>query len=135
MQSDEIPAALVNLALRRFENQLEYPDSEGNLPLHYVAARLVSEEDMDPLEELLEAHPRGACVRNHKNQLPFDLAARAGRSLDLGILSLLKFDTGVIQEIDLPKSALPKVIDLLSRHRQTELVYHLIRANLILMQD
>ena len=128
LQSPNLPLALVERALRRFANQASLPDTQGNLPLHFVARRFPDEE-MDFLDKVLTTYPVAAQTKNKVGQLPFHLAVQAQRRFDSGIESLLTVDPGPLADVELSQGVLPLVLaDWFSRGR-TRFAYVLIKSN------
>jgi hypothetical protein len=128
VQTTDIPLATIERALRRYKDQLALADAQGNLPLHYIAARLPS-EDVDVLNDVLKGHPIAARITNLAGHLPLDLAIQAGRRFESGLQSLLMEFPDPINDLELSRSVFPLVLEEWFRTERTSLVYALIKAN------
>jgi hypothetical protein len=96
LKANDIPLALIERGMKRYHDQLQEPDCQGNLPLHLVTAKappdvqLDGEEDSDDLlGEILYSHQAAASVRNLAGAMPLDLAIASGRLWETGISKLL----------------------------------------------
>lgn len=84
---------------------------------------------MDVLEEVLDAYPLAASVKNHACQWPFDLAINAQRRFPSGIETLLNVFPDPIGNIQMSCNVFPVLFDELFRNNRSSLVFELIKAH------
>lgn len=83
--SSSCPLALRQRIMKRYAHQLELPDALGNLPLHIAARTVVDEdEDVEVIQQVLEACPAAIHAVNQVGNLPLDEAILAGRTWSNG---------------------------------------------------
>lgn len=79
------PLALRQRIMKRYQHQLQVPDCRGNLPLHIAAGNIIEEdEDMEVIQQVLDAYPAATRVVNKNGNLPLDEAICAGRTWSSG---------------------------------------------------
>jgi hypothetical protein len=153
----DFPTALMERVLRRYPEQLQLTDANGNLPLHLIAARRripsnndntstterVDDNDYDDLElqaKILSLYPDAAQRRNHLGQCPMDVAIASGHGWSHGVRLLLQaFPEALVGRDDILLEHYPMI---LSRFMQNDdknavgtfLMYSLLRATPALFQ-
>ena len=75
-----------------FREGAQYKSEEGNLPLHYAAAKRNPQGDV--VGKLLEAYPAGAMETNVDGSLPLHLAARGKAPADVIVKLLVAYPSG-----------------------------------------
>jgi ankyrin repeat protein len=129
LKANDIPLALIELALKRYHDQLEELDELGNLPLHLVAAQADDTDDL--LVGILNAYQSAACVQNNNGDMPLDLAIASGRRWETGIGKLLQVNPEALMEStvsNIPDNLHPLVFATLLQHDATSLVFGLLTS-------
>jgi ankyrin repeat protein len=132
LKANDIPLALIERAMKRYHDQLEEIDELGDLPLHLVAAQGQADDKTDDLlDEILNAYPPAACVRNNNGAMPLDLAIASGRRWETGIEKLLQVNPEALLEStvsNIPDNLYPLVFFTLLQHDATSLVFGMLTA-------
>jgi ankyrin repeat protein len=129
LQANNFPFALTERAIRRYPQQLQQADSDGDLPLH-IASRIRPDEDDDNLfEEIVNLYPKAASMWNKERKIPLDVAIESGgRRWNSGISCLLEAHPVGIESRGLASKLYPMIFAQLSRLQRTNLLYRIIQA-------
>lgn len=130
--SSSCPVALRQRIMKRHAHQLCMADSQGNLPLH-VAARNVQDddEDVEVIQQVLDAHPAAIRAVNNDGNLPLDEAIHAGRMWSNGAAILFQaFPEAILvsEHYRVPQPYLALVLSELGRKGSPDSMYRILHA-------
>jgi hypothetical protein len=127
------PLSLFHRILKQFAKELKLPDSRGNLPLHIAAGHVCDEEeDVQVIQQVLEAHPAAIRVANQQDgHFALDKAISAGRTWSTGCQILFQaFPEAILisQNHSVPMVHLALILSELSSKGCMDSVYKLLMA-------
>lgn len=129
--SSSCPLALRQRVMKRYAHQLETQDSSGNLPLHIAAGNVVDEdEDLEVIQQVLEAFPAAIRIVNANGHLPLDKAIRAGRTWSSGAQLLFEAfpEALFVSENPIPPAHYAVVFEEIGRKGSVDAFYKMIKA-------
>ena len=130
--SSSCPLALRQRVMNRYAHQLEMPDGFGNLPLHIAARNVVDEdEDVEVIQQVLDAYPAAIRVANENGSLPLDEAIRAGRTWSNGARVLFEaFPEAVLvsSQNRIPPAHYALVFEEIGRNGSMDSLYRMLKA-------
>jgi hypothetical protein len=125
----------MQLAVKRYSDQLMVATREGDLPLHMIAKKkpVIDEDDMNDTNELflmiLRQNIQAASILNGDGLSPLALAIHSGHRWDSGIIrSSLTVTPASIGTVDLPPQILPYLLGRLIQEKCMNEVFGILRA-------
>jgi hypothetical protein len=109
--------------------QVQIQNYVGYLPLHYAAAHVPVEDNVDLLPLVLTLHPEGALMQNHQGKLPLDVAVDAGRGWNTGIRLLSQANPLALQTRAIPYELFPMILGELLQQSDKSIAFGLLRCN------
>lgn len=142
LQTKGIPVSITEFVMEHHSEEIQLPDTNGDLPLHIVARRTISRkirtdendsadeesetEEFDYLERVLNRYPAAASRMNKRRQIPLTVAIESGRTLNSGALCLLDaYPEGII-DLGITVELLPALLARLGTHGST--AFDILRA-------
>lgn len=129
------PLPVITLAVIAFPDQIRakdemHGDSHGNLPLHEVCSWPCAQDFMSSnpvissrkgmaISALLQRYPVAACVCNHDQQTPLDLAISSGTTWDGGIRKLVRAYPSTVSHVNAKTGFYPFVSAAETFHRES----------------